>query len=89
MVSVSDGILHGGVKVLQRLKVFHFGVFDTVRIATGALCGASGTVSSVRDWHSLKFYSAIRKACFRVKLPSSINDAMHNLTGYATKTATT
>ena len=31
-----DGILHGGVKVLQRLKVFHFGVFDTVRIATGA-----------------------------------------------------
>ena len=31
-----DGILHGGVKVLQRLKVFHFGVFDTVRIATDA-----------------------------------------------------
>ena len=31
-----DGILHRGVKVLQRLKVFHFGVFDTVSIATGA-----------------------------------------------------
>ena len=31
-----DGILHGGVKVLQRLKVFHFGVFDTVSIETGA-----------------------------------------------------
>ena len=31
-----DGILHCGVKVLQRLKVFHFGVFDTVKIATGA-----------------------------------------------------
>ena len=31
-----DGVLHCGVKVLQRLKVFHFGVFDTVRIATDA-----------------------------------------------------
>ena len=35
-VSISDGILHGGVKVLQRLKVFHFSAFDSVRIATGA-----------------------------------------------------
>ena len=31
-----DGVLRRGVEVLQRLKVFHFGVFDTVRIATGA-----------------------------------------------------
>ena len=31
-----NSVLHRGVKVLQRLKVFHFGVFDTVRIATGA-----------------------------------------------------
>ena len=32
----SNSVLHCGVKVLQRLKVFHFGVFDTVRIATDA-----------------------------------------------------
>ena len=31
-----NSVLHRGVEVLQRLKVFHFGVFDTVRIATDA-----------------------------------------------------
>ena len=31
-----NSVLHCGVKVLQRLKVFHFGVFDTVSIATDA-----------------------------------------------------
>ena len=31
-----DGILHRGVKVLQRLKVFHFGLFNAERVATGA-----------------------------------------------------
>ena len=36
VVSISDGVLHCGVKVLQRLKVFHFGVLNAVRVATGA-----------------------------------------------------
>ena len=31
-----NSVLHCGIKVLQRLKVFHFGVFDTVSIARGA-----------------------------------------------------
>ena len=35
-ISVSDGILHGGVKVLQRLIVRYLSPFDTVRIATSA-----------------------------------------------------
>ena len=36
MASVSDGILHRGVKVLQRVIVLHLSPFDSVRIATGA-----------------------------------------------------
>ena len=35
-VSISNGILHRGVKVLQRLKVLHLSAFDSVRIPTGA-----------------------------------------------------
>ena len=32
-----NSVLHGGVKVLQRLKVFHLGLLDAVCVATGAL----------------------------------------------------
>ncbi|RKU10879.1 hypothetical protein C6503_19535 [Candidatus Poribacteria bacterium] len=36
LVSVSDGVLHSGVKVLQRVIVVHLSPFDAVCIATGA-----------------------------------------------------
>ena len=35
-VSISDGILHRGVKVLQRVIVLHLSPFDSVRIAISA-----------------------------------------------------